>query len=655
MRRSVADRLTSLVIVVAVVLCASQIGHTQIRAYLNSAESAGESDRGRALLEQLQQEIDQLERAPRGRYCGTGLADLLGAELQQLSAGGLDVVRRTMPALVQRPAPLSDTFDVATAPFRIHYTTSGEDAVLNATTDTAADGVPTYVHVAAEALSWAYELFTDSMGYVPPLPDGDLGGGVDLYDCYLVIPELGPNIVAFTATDIPGFIRVIGDDTIHVNSSYQVVHPTMAPFTQLPDPLDLLRITCAHELFHALHFSLDADEKPASQRAGWWLEGNAVWFEDYAFPDINDWSNLPAYLNEPERSITSSPSSSDLHPYGGGSMWSFFLVERFGVTDPLGRADIIRRIWDRCARVSGDNTLAATDSVLQADFGVSLNEAWFEFSSWCMRTGSRWDPSSFMQGAQWAEVQNVDTLGDRRLFRYPGAIHITDESDTLDQLVGPGIPVRTVRDTLFPLQAMAFGPAVTLIPIPTTGPTFRVRPVSDDATATAFFSLGRDTLPSPSRWEIVDLPVDQSTVLANWPTYDSIMIVAAAGAAVDSFINGSPVLRPFMPVLISAVDTGITLLQGVFFEDAYPNPLRLDQGEQVHFGLVIAEPLDVVLDIFTLSGDRVRSVFLRGAVNVVDMTWDATNEAGRPVASGLYLCRIAAGGAERVYRVGVLR
>ena len=143
---------------------------------------------------------------------------------------------------------------------------------------------------------------------------------------------------------------------ITVAYSFQVVHPTMASFPQVSDPLDLLRITCAHEFFHAVHFSLDAVEKPSWQASNWWQEGNAVWFEDYAFPDVNDWSNLPAYVDDPERSIMSSVNSSDLHPYGGGSMWSFYLVERFG------SPDILRRIWAECGLVSGDNTISATEN-----------------------------------------------------------------------------------------------------------------------------------------------------------------------------------------------------------------------------------------------------------------------------------------------------
>jgi hypothetical protein len=616
----------------------------RVRSYLGSTAAAAETPEARAFLSELALELDRLAEAPPQRYCGTPLSQWLSEKVDLLTPAGREVLTATLAAPAQRPV-LDTFFDAGT--FRIHYS---PDSVLNGTTDTATDGVPTYVHVAADALVRSWELLVDSIGFDLPLTDGTAGGGVDLYDCYLWSPPIF-GVIGYTEPE-SFFGRVIGSDTVFVATSFQVVHPTMAPFTQLPDPLDLLRITCAHEFFHAFHFSYDYEEKPPWQRNGWWLEGNAVWFEDYAYPDINDWSNLPAYQNEPERSITNSTTLLDLHPYGGGSMWNFFLVERF---DTVG---VLREIWTGCGLVSGDNTLSVTDGLLQSNYGVTLDEAWHEFSSWSMRTGSRWDDSSFSQGAGWPTPRPITTF-----FQYPQATHFTTGTDNLDQLIDPSIPVYDVTAAQRPLAALGFA-AVGHLPFPSPRPDSATRfyTATVPSLPVQFLAMGLDTSGATPRVSLTPVPAGDTTLLADWLRVDTMFLVASAGLYYDTGSTSANPPAGLTPAIIVALDSAQSPARSITFNTPYPNPVNVGAGESVEFTVALNEQATVYLDIFTLAGDRILSLATDGDVwPPATFTWNGRNQAGNAVAGGLYICKLTAVteasgvAAEKVFRVGVIR
>ncbi len=102
-------------------------------------------------------------------------------------------------------------------------------------------------------------------------------------------------------------------------------------------PLENLRVTAAHEYFHAVQFAYDAFED------AWFMEATATWAEDELYTDIND--NLQ-YLRTDRsagRASRWTSSSRRQHHYGA---WIFFryLTEQF----PAGRS--CRTSSGRCGR-----------------------------------------------------------------------------------------------------------------------------------------------------------------------------------------------------------------------------------------------------------------------------------------------------------------
>ncbi len=81
---------------------------------------------------------------------------------------------------------------------------------------------------------------------------------------------------------------------------------------------------------------------------------------------------------------------------------------------------------------------------------------------------------------------------------------------------------------------------------------------------------------------------------------------------------------------------------GAALDPAYPNPFT--QRTTLRFTLGGTAPQPVTLEIYNLLGQRVRTlVHTTLPPGVHEVIWNATDEAGRPVASGMYLYRLQVG------------
>lgn len=96
-----------------------------------------------------------------------------------------------------------------------------------------------------------------------------------------------------------------------------------------------LDATLAHEFFHAFQFAFDSDEED------WWMEGTAVWAEDYADPghDREQDYLTDAFLVELNR-LETLTDDDGLHPYGI-YLFPYYLSRQFG-------DEKIGEIWKSC-------------------------------------------------------------------------------------------------------------------------------------------------------------------------------------------------------------------------------------------------------------------------------------------------------------------
>ncbi len=314
--------------------------------------------------------------------CGTPTVAAFAMGFDQF---GKELISRHSLALFDRPTETDESYDSPGGFFKIHFTRSGSHAVYRANITTG--GVPNYVIDVGRIFDSVYTHIIMTLGYPLPPSDGGYAQGVDsLYDVYLT--NLGGILFGLTYPDSLQFDGIgslratsfIGLDNDYQESSFSTYNSR---------PLDAVRVTAAHEYFHAVHFGIDFTEMEnwtgGAQQRRYWYEMSATWMEEEIYDDINDYySVLPFFFNRPRESIQQFNGPADFHPYGS-CVYPIFLSEKYG-------ADIIKSIWLKCGTMGvGPNFLIATQIAIDSASGGSENfrSVFGEFAIWNYFTGSR--------------------------------------------------------------------------------------------------------------------------------------------------------------------------------------------------------------------------------------------------------------------------
>jgi hypothetical protein len=215
------------------------------------------------------------------------------------------------------------TYRVAEAPpydtpqghVRVHYVGDPADRDSPAPASTRVGGVPDWIVSVGESAETAWTRET-ALGFPPPpADDGDgaeRGGDAryDIYVCDLASHDLGE--LAATVADPPGS----GFSYIVVDNDYAAAE--VAPLTTAG--VAQLRVTVAHELFHAIQIGEGRGRLPE-----WLAEASAVWMEGIVAPPDVDREIYRVALGG-AGSETPFWRSGDLHEYG--AWWLFAELER---------------------------------------------------------------------------------------------------------------------------------------------------------------------------------------------------------------------------------------------------------------------------------------------------------------------------------------
>ena len=209
----------------------------------------------------------------------------------------------------------------------VHYVTTTTDAPPM----TSSDGVtPDWVRRTLEVSEQALTAMS-GLGY--PGPPSDQGrGGTAQFDIYLAdISQAGLYGFCAPETPVPG--------NAGQASSYCVLDNDFTGFPMPPD--ESLRVTAAHELFHAVQFGMDVREDH------WFLESTATWMEEQIADDVDDNRQFLSEGQLGSRLTSLDDSQAGLASYGN---WIFFqfLSQRYGTA-------AVRRIWE-LADASPGNT-----------------------------------------------------------------------------------------------------------------------------------------------------------------------------------------------------------------------------------------------------------------------------------------------------------
>lgn len=252
--------------------------------------------------------------------------------------------------------------------------------------DTApANGIPDFVDRVGEAAEASHAVQHGELGWRSPVPDGPLGGS-SLTDIYLV--DLEGEFFGYAASD-PG-------QSGRSRSGYLVIDNDYAAGYQ-GVPLDLMRVTIAHEYNHILHFAYDTFQD------SWLFEATATWVEDRVFPAIDDYLNfVPAFATRPHKPLA-EPEDRLVKLYGS-AMWNHWLDARLG-------PGVIRGAWERSRGVNPSGfAVAAFDAAIGAAGGGDLARQFVGFAT----ASAVWNSTGvFPDEGRYPEVRRSGRLGRR--------------------------------------------------------------------------------------------------------------------------------------------------------------------------------------------------------------------------------------------------
>ena len=281
--------------------------------------------------------------------------------------------------------------------FLIHYDNSGTHAVpQNFTFDPL---IPDYVYSAARYLEESYYVLRDSLGFRSPPIDNSTSPEIDIY---FKRSDMYYGQTFFDQEVEPG----VWTSYIELNSNLEnasVFYTT---------GLQGLMVTCAHELFHVFQLGYKYRNSDV-----FYFEMSSVWFEEYMYPEINDYhSYFTDYITRWNYAINHSSL------YYNNVGFNFYIDAHYS----LPENNVILAVWEQ---MIGQNALNAIRYVL-TDRGSSFENAlsnWGTAQVLCSPYASDDFPYSF---------NDAEVLQTISFSQYPDHL-LTDRSATISLSASP--------------------------------------------------------------------------------------------------------------------------------------------------------------------------------------------------------------------------
>ena len=298
-----------------------------------------------------------------------------------LAMPGLDAAdRETAGAILARPTSPASTGSTTGGaqrptgggtPIGGGYTTGDVKRKCNSnfcvhyvrTTDDAATHSWAKKNLAELGRVWKKEV--RKLGYKKPLSDKDWpgsggsdNGGNGKFDVYL--QNLGDDgVYGYCTTE---FVRVKNGRSTRQGGGYCVLDNDFSTAEYGAPPADSMKVTAAHEFFHAIQFAYDYTED------GWLLESTATWMEERHADKVDD---NRQYL--PASQISAPQTPLDLFNSGGSQqygnwVWWEHLTQQFG-------NGLVKKVWN--TTTGGTYSTQAVKKVLKKKGGFPKRYARF--------------------------------------------------------------------------------------------------------------------------------------------------------------------------------------------------------------------------------------------------------------------------------------
>ncbi len=523
-----------------------------------------------------------------------------------------------------------ETFDSPGGHFKIHYTTEAgnRNAVDPSYGDHNSNGVPDYVEITATICDSVWDHHINKLGYIEPKSDGTLGGD-SRYDVYIL--DLPAQYYGETFPE--GTSEFSQSSWLELDNhyeNYQGYHDR---------PLDALRVTIAHEFFHAIHLTYDASEYLASPSdptvRPYWFEMSAVWMEEQTYDNINDYYYyLPYYLYW----VHKSPRYVDPNQLSiyGACLYPLYLSQKYG-------PDIVRIAWEKCGEVHFENFFirAIQDAISEVSNGQdTFAEDWAEYTQWLYFTGSRARPGyGFEEAANYSEIPLTAGSVARPYIhiwnQYPvSAAESRDNSYPPSELGANYHDFRTASlDSTFGMQFQ--GAISSNTPI-----DWRISIVGFDR-----FNPNAPMWHSGTLYRNLD-PINVTDLAG----ITDLLVVPTVANPEAQYLNQGSFAYQFI-----VADSSIQVLSD---DVAYgPSKFHLANADVTPFRVFIRlrESQKVEIAFFSVSGEEVYSKpydVVAGEQRALE--WNGRNNDGKEVASGVYILQVRYGDTVEHHKILVL-
>ncbi|MEC7798611.1 MAG: MXAN_6640 family putative metalloprotease [Candidatus Neomarinimicrobiota bacterium] len=473
--------------------------------------------------------------------------------------------------------------------FRFHYSTSGPHAVD--TKDIDNNLRPDYVEEVIKVFDYVADKLHNEMGYTRPPSDGYYSstrdkGGSNHYDIY--IRSIPSKYYGYVQPE--EYSQGNGDNERselrnekNAFTSYMAIRNNYKKFSL--SELENIKVTAAHEYFHAIQFGYDGWEKP------WLLEASAIWMEEEIYDEINDcYQYMKDWFKYPHKSL----DESGFHWYG-----SFIFFEY--IEQHMGGSDTIRKIMEASVQ---SNSKEKDGSHLAINQALKLNNHSFQKALNGMSVANQIMSSFESKNYSYEEAENYpvdgpnisdiinfqfgrkDTINSSKLSRFgseyfqvisndPVLINLTNKSGSL-----PDLQLNAILKKNDNSYSIISSPSINIDP---------------SELKSIFLSI-----------------VSQDTIGGNWDYQLSV----------ENGKSGTNINSPIEFVL----------------NRPYPNPFN----GSIKFSLYVIKDSKITIDLIGINGRRIIRLF-SGELSSGNhnYNWRGIDQNGNQVSSGVYYIKVS--------------
>jgi hypothetical protein len=490
--------------------------------------------------------------------------------------------------------------------FEIYYTMRGTYAVPKADAygysasdwhekSLSPNGVPDYIDEVAWALDSAWSMEVDGFGFVKPISYVDAAHGSNRYkvevdladdaDYGLTLPMPSGNASG------PGSASIL-----QIRNNWTGFGTSSIDYSRHPELA--VRVTCVHEFFHAIQYSMTwkensfnasqfLDDFPVS-----WLEGTAVLMENIGFDSVNDYLQYVSFYSKNPNSTILNDDPTYVYTT---VLLAMFLYERIQNAPTIGF--IKEMFFNNYAKPVG--FLADLDSTSKR-FNTTWPEMFGRFYTESYFMGLRSRPGYFVHDAPLFDAWplNADSL---------------DIAYSIRKIVPAyGMQTFSITKKNYPFDNLSmgfFGDTLAPAVIPTFW-SMHLLSLKSDASRDSIFSVP------------ISLRSRAGVAISGWSAFDTaIFIVANSQGVFDkkaAFVFGDTVV----PTDSQHADSIIV----------FPNPVHIRGGAVITVNGIGVRLLELLL--YNVTGTLV----YRAQTNppAARMQWNLTNARGKTVAPGAY-------------------